>query len=142
MTGTGQTRGRDIPRLLALCAVLVGLFLMHGAPATAAGGCHGEMTLPGPMPVPTTVAMASLTSPAMAQGAQQAADTAATHDDSCCSTLAPDSIPLSIGGMGAVLTILAATIHSGWPWALGRNRRRGPPPGGRGLLLQVCIART
>ncbi|WP_328891994.1 hypothetical protein [Streptomyces sp. NBC_00316] len=145
MTGTGQTRRRGVARLLALCAVLLGLFLMHGAPATAAGGCHGEMTAPAAMhEAPTAVAMESMTPPVMAHsGAQQAADTAAMHGALCVSTPARDKTPLPIGGLVAVAAILAAGYLAGRPWALGRTGRRGPPPsGGRSLLLQVCIART
>ncbi|MGV9625726.1 hypothetical protein ACWDTB_03960, partial [Streptomyces sp. NPDC003487] len=42
--GSGHASRRGIARLLAVCAVLFGLFLMHGAPATAAEGCHGAMS--------------------------------------------------------------------------------------------------
>ncbi|WP_285440299.1 hypothetical protein [Streptomyces sp. Caat 7-52] len=41
----------------------------------------------------------------------------------------------------AVLLPAAALL----PWvrrSYGDIRRRGPPAGGRGLLLQVCVART
>jgi len=43
---SGLVSRRGLARLLTACAVLVGLFLMHGAPATAAEGCHGAMPAP------------------------------------------------------------------------------------------------
>ncbi|MEU2686591.1 hypothetical protein ABZ654_22460 [Streptomyces hygroscopicus] len=47
----GAAGRRGIARLVAVCAVLLGLFLMHGAPATAAEGCHGGMpSTTAPMP--------------------------------------------------------------------------------------------
>lgn len=52
MVGSRQAGGQGIARLLVLCAVLAGLFLMHGAPATAAEGCHGVMSVPMPVPAP------------------------------------------------------------------------------------------
>ncbi|MER5688398.1 hypothetical protein [Streptomyces sp. NPDC002205] len=152
MAGTGQTRRRGIARLLALCAVLLGLFLMHGAPATAAEGCHGVMSA-APMPAGhDTAAMASAaratvmpaSSPVMTQArAQQASSASAMDGAMCVSTPARDRIPLPTGGQLAVIAVLAASFLAGRPPALGRTGRRGPPPpGGRSLLLTVCIART
>ncbi|WP_406404989.1 hypothetical protein [Streptomyces sp. NBC_01643] len=151
MAGTGQERRRDIARLLALCAVLLGLFLMHGAPATAAEGCHGAMSA-APMPaghdtaVMTSAARTFVTpvsSPVMTQARAQQVSGASEMDGAMCvSTPARDRIPLPTGGLLAV-AVLAATFLAGRPLALGRTGRRGPPPpGGRSLLLTVCIART
>src|SRR5690606_18450570 len=39
----GAAGRRGSARLVAACVLLLGLFLMHGAPATAAEGCHGAM---------------------------------------------------------------------------------------------------
>ncbi|WP_406424250.1 hypothetical protein [Streptomyces sp. NBC_01589] len=152
MAGTGQKRRRGIARLPALCAVLLGLFLMHGAPATAAEGCHGAMSA-APMPAGhDTAAMAPATrtfvtpasSPVMTQaGAQQASGASAMDGAMCVSTPARDRIPLPTGGLLAVTAVLAATFLAARPPTLGRTGRRGPPPpGGRSLLLTVCIART
>jgi hypothetical protein len=144
VAGTGQTRRRGIARLLALCAVLLGLFLMHGAPATAAEGCHGAMSA-APMPeVHGTAAMTSASSPVMTQsGAQHASGVSAMDGAMCVSTPARDRTPLPTAGLLAVVAVLAAGFLAGRPPALGRTGRRGPPPpGGRSLLLQVCIART
>lgn len=40
---SGHVGRRGIARLLTVCAVLFGLFLMHGSPASAAEGCHGSI---------------------------------------------------------------------------------------------------
>ncbi|MFE7795113.1 hypothetical protein [Streptomyces sp. NPDC057460] len=152
MAGTGQERRRGIARLLALCAVLLGLFLMHGAPATAAEGCHGAMSA-APMPaghdtaVMASAARAFVTpapSPVVTQARTQQVSGAPAMDGAMCvSTPARDRIPLPTGGLLAVVAVLAATFLAGRPPALGRTGRRGPPPpGGRSLLLTVCIART
>lgn len=152
VAGTGQRRRRGIARLLALCAVLLGLFLMHGAPATAAEGCHGAMSA-APMSaghdkaVMASAARASVTpasSPVMTQAdAQQASGASEMDGATCVSTPARDRIPLPPGGLLAVVAVLAASFLAVRPPALGRTGRRGPPPpGGRSLLLTVCIART
>ncbi|MFF7154873.1 hypothetical protein [Streptomyces sp. NPDC008139] len=39
--GTAHARRPRTPRLLTVSAVLLGLFFMHGAPASASEGCHG-----------------------------------------------------------------------------------------------------
>ncbi|MGW5277500.1 hypothetical protein ACWEQP_34235 [Streptomyces sp. NPDC004044] len=152
MAGTGQRRRRGIARLLALCAVLLGLFLMHGTPATAAEGCHGAMPAAAMPAGDDTAGMASAarafvtpaSSPVMTQaGAQQASGASAMDGAMCVSTPARGRIPLPTGGLLAVVAVLAATFLAGRPPALGRTGRRGPPPpGGRSLLLTVCIART
>ncbi|MFF2039570.1 hypothetical protein ACFVVX_04020 [Kitasatospora sp. NPDC058170] len=52
MTDGGRTRGRAVARLLLLCALLAGLFLMHGSP-TSAGGCHEPRPTGAPTEAPT-----------------------------------------------------------------------------------------
>ncbi|MCZ4121729.1 hypothetical protein [Streptomyces sp. H39-S7] len=146
MTGTGQAHRRGIARLLALCAVLFGLFLMHGSPATAAEGCHGAMSATAPMPEGHDVAAtASSLSPAMThtgRHAQHASGAPQRDGAMCVSTPARDRTPLPSSGLVAVV-VLAASLLAGQPLIPGRTGRRGPPPpGGRSLLLQVCIART
>ncbi|MFE6741454.1 hypothetical protein [Streptomyces tubercidicus] len=142
MTGTVQARGRDTARLLALCAVLLGLFLMHGAPATAAGGCHGVMSTPaGTHENPA--AMQSAAAPMAHPGLQQASAPTPMDGTTCVSTPARDETPLAAPGLMAVVAVLAALFLAGRPLVPGRTGRHGPPPpGGRSLLLQMCIART
>ncbi|MET7912499.1 hypothetical protein ABZU45_32285 [Streptomyces avermitilis] len=145
VAGSGQARRRGFARLLALCAVLFGLFLMHGAPATAAKGCHGTMSAPtGTHDSADLHAMQSPTAPAVTHpGLQQASGSAAMDGTTCVSTPARDTTPLTAPGLLAVVAVLASLFLAGHTLTPGRTGRRGPPPpGGRSLLLQVCIART
>ncbi|MER5382978.1 hypothetical protein ABT040_22300 [Streptomyces sp. NPDC002688] len=146
--GGGQAGNRGVTRLLAVCAVLFGLFLMHGAPATAVGGCHGAMpAMSSPMPGGHDSAAATM---AHAPDAHQPGLSVRHVDASgmsgvlCVSTLASKRIPLPAPGLFAVAAIaaLAVWMPAGLRAAVGRMGRRGPPSGGRDLLLQVCIART
>ncbi|MFG2560746.1 hypothetical protein [Streptomyces sp. NPDC048496] len=151
--GIGQPSERGIARLIAVCAVLLGLFLMHGAPATAAEGCHGAMpsvTVPmhavtGPMhdghAAPT---MTSAALPTTAQSAQaaRAGDGSGMHGVQCVSTPAHERNPLPTAGLSAAVALPAAWFPAGLRAATGWTRRRGPPAGGRDLLIQVCVART
>ncbi|AUY50638.1 hypothetical protein [Streptomyces sp. CB01881] len=139
---SGQNGGRAAARLLLLCALLAGLFLMHGSP-TSAGGCHR----PEPAAAPV---MAAAHAVAQHHGGP---DTAAgltaprTHGDgrpavSCVSARDRDGAALPAPGPYA----LAATALL--PAALAGPRRRpadgprAPPAAGRGLLLRKCVART
>lgn len=142
---SGQTR-LGAARLLAVCALLLGVFLMHGAPATAAGGCSGD-------PVVTS---AVLQSDATAR-VMPAAHVATAHPDPsgvwamsgagghgahCVAASAPDRLPLPVPPLvtaAALVSLTAWCLYRAAGW--GRRRHRGPP-GGRQLLLQVCIART
>lgn len=145
---SGPAGRRATARLLAVCAVLLGLFLMHGTPATAAGGCHGAMpTMPSPVPVGhSAAAMTTAHVPAGQQPgpAVQAANATAMPGALCVSTPARERIPLPVPGLLAVaaLAVLTAGTSARLREVGGRTRRRGPPDGGRDLLLKVCIART
>uniref|UniRef100_A0AAU2VEH6 Uncharacterized protein n=1 Tax=Streptomyces sp. NBC_00003 TaxID=2903608 RepID=A0AAU2VEH6_9ACTN len=60
----------------------------------------------------------------------------------CVSTPARERLPLDAAGLLAVLGLVVLV-----GWGLRRAgrfvaARRGPPLSGRGLLLQVCVART
>ena len=153
VTGTGQAGRRDIARLLLLCAVLAGLFLMHGAPATAAEGCHDAVpaaAMPAPMPVGEDTAaadpLAGGADAAMAHpGSGSAVQTPApsmAHGAMCVSTLARERLPLPAHGLLTVVAVLAVTVLAGRAVLPARIRRGPPPPGGRSLLLQVSVART
>ncbi|MEU1592622.1 hypothetical protein ABZ468_07100 [Streptomyces sp. NPDC005708] len=142
--GSRRTRGPGIARLSALCAVLVGLFLMHGAPTAAADGCHGQMRATLPTYDAHASSMASAHAmPAEPDDAQaEPADDMRSHGDLCVAIPAQNQIPLPTAPLVAVVTptVLAAWILQR-AWSPGGTGRRGPP-GGRDLLLQVCIART
>ncbi|MFI6686425.1 hypothetical protein [Streptomyces sp. NPDC050485] len=146
MADSGQHR-RALARLLTLCAVLLGLFLMHGSPASAAGGCHGASSATASMPYvhgsTAMTPMARAASPHPSGGVQaRAVDGSAMHDGTLCvSTPARDRLPLPAPAL-AVPAALTALVWAARPSSPARTGRRGPPTGGRGLLLQVCIART
>ncbi|MFE2379754.1 hypothetical protein [Streptomyces sp. NPDC059398] len=159
----GAARGRATARLAAVCAVLFGLFLMHGAPATAAGGCHGapsgNAVMPGGLGA-TAMASGHGARAMTSAGAHEAtvhsgpglrADTAFRAGPEqpmrgavCVSTPARDHTSLRQAGLSAlaVVALLAARVLNGRPVLLGRTGKGGPPGSGRSLLLQVCIARV
>ena len=132
-----RTRRLGGARLLSLCAILLGLFLMHGSPAAAVDGCHGRAASDGHPSAP-----ASTESARTQPGTLRAADDMSGHGTLCVATPAEQRIPLPVAPL-TVLFALAAlaawAVHRAW--RPGGTGRRGPP-GGRGLLLQVCIART
>ncbi|MEU3522102.1 hypothetical protein ABZ770_43930 [Streptomyces sp. NPDC006654] len=147
--GSGHAGRRGIARLSALCAVLFGLFLMHGAPAAAAEGCHGAMSTMASSPLTgahhPAALLATPTPAAHGTGpAVRAADGPGMSGSLCVSTAAHERTHLPAPGL---LGVAGAAVFA--PWLLARLRvaaggtgRRGPPGGGRDLLLQVCIART
>ncbi|WP_328459919.1 hypothetical protein [Streptomyces sp. NBC_00448] len=148
MAGVGVAGRRGIARLLLACAVLAGLFLMHGAPSTAAEGCHGDVTSlaamhadsGGPMAV-RGPATAPRSGSAVDHGARAAAPVMA-HGEKCVSTPARGRGPLPVNASAAVVTVAAVPVLVGRAAPVGRRWRRGPPTGGRDLLLRVGIART
>ncbi|GGJ27050.1 hypothetical protein [Streptomyces brasiliensis] len=134
-----RTRGTGTARLLASCAVLLGLFLMHGSPVTASGGCHGSaratLTAHGEH-TPTAVV------PSGPDAARvQVVDGTAAHGAQCVAIPVERHLPLPAAPFVAVV---ALAVLAGWAlrraWSPGGTGRRGPP-GGRGLMLQVCVAR-
>ncbi|MFI7406460.1 hypothetical protein ACIBW9_39355 [Streptomyces sp. NPDC049541] len=134
-----RTRHRKVVRPAVLVAVLLGLFLMHGGPAAADGGCHGAMAVT--QPSPATMAAHS------ADHSRTAGDKATTRADEtmrgalCLATPPRSAIPLPPLAVAA-LVLPAAVLLPRAPRAYLGTRRRGPPLGGRELLLQACIART
>ncbi|MGW2372612.1 hypothetical protein [Kitasatospora sp. NPDC001683] len=134
-------------RLLAVCALLLGLFLMHGAPVST-GGCHEPMAMamvaPVMAPEAHTHPNASPAPAVVGPAAHLAAGADATGSDSCVSTPAHDRLTVDTPPL---LAILALALLAGWAPAWRRAlttvlRRRGPPTGGRSLLLLVSVART
>ncbi|MEV6113720.1 hypothetical protein AB0L59_14665 [Streptomyces sp. NPDC052109] len=161
--GTAGARHRSAVRPSVLVAVLLGLFLMHGGPAAAAGGCHGatpDTAVTHSTAIPTAEHPAhhpgmTAEHPERAAGhPQTAAGTgvvvggkAALRVDEamrgalCQATTPRSEIPAPPGAAVALLLPAAGLL----PWVRpgsGGTRRRGPPGGGRPLLLQVCVART
>lgn len=146
--GTAQAAKPGIARLLAVCAVLFGLFLMHGAPATAAEGCHGAMTTVATSPMAAGHDATVMTTAAPAahgpSTTARAAHTSRMPGTLCVSTPAHERTPLPAPGLLAVAgaAVLALGTPAGLRAAADGTGRRGPPAGGRDLLRQVCIART
>ncbi|MGW1915654.1 hypothetical protein ACWCQS_34220 [Streptomyces sp. NPDC002076] len=185
---TAGARIRQAVRASVLVAVLLGLFLMHGGPAAAAGGCHGAMQTPdtavmgsasAPMAAPTHEMRSAPATPAVhpADHVEAAGDraTAPTHemrsapvtpavrdgghpaataakaatprvDEAmrgalCLATTPRSGIPAPALAAAALVFPAAVLLPCARPGSDG-TRRRGPPAGGRRLLLQVCIART
>ncbi|MFH8475892.1 hypothetical protein [Streptomyces sp. NPDC018000] len=147
-----HARGRALARLMAVGALLFGLFLMHGAPATAASGCHGAVSAPAPAhdeqaghrghSERAMGSMAPMAIPGSAHPSTQAVT--GGHGAQCVATPARDRLPLLTVWLLAV-TVFA--VLSGWALigrrvAAGEAGLRGPPGGGRDLLLRVCVART
>jgi hypothetical protein len=135
-------------RLLAVCALLCGLFLMHGAPASAADGCHASW------PTAMTTAMTTRpmhSSPSATPSATATATPSATATASadaygghCVALQARERIALPWPDAGAVpvLARTAPAVVLAAGGAGGAQRWRGPPSGGRELLLRVSVART
>ncbi|WP_157878487.1 hypothetical protein [Streptomyces chattanoogensis] len=133
-------------RLLAVCAVVAGLFLMHGSPAAAAGGCHG--TTAGSPPMTQAPAAMSVHADAPSAGhfagsphAAPYLGPAGTDGTLCVSTPAhPSPVPPAAGALAVVAC--AAWEPLGRRLAAVVTRWRGPPGEGRGVLLRVGVART
>ncbi|MGW7527636.1 hypothetical protein [Streptomyces sp. NPDC054783] len=172
VAGTARACIRQSVRACVLVAVLLGLFLMHGGPAAAAGGCHGAMPdtdsavphaasaraaahMDAIRPAPAMTAghpdrVRPATAPAAAHPAGRpaaaAAEAAPRTDEAMrgalCLATTPRSAMPSPPTASSALVLPAAVLL---PWVRRGShstRRRGPPAGGRQLLLQVCITRT
>ncbi|WP_338674299.1 hypothetical protein V1460_15470 [Streptomyces sp. SCSIO 30461] len=135
-----------VARLLAVCVLLAGLFLMHGSPA-AAEGCHGD-TAGGASPSGGAAAlphhdMSTSTIPVAGDStgpAVRAGLPSPAHHAVRVST--PEHGPLLLPALTvfALMGTAAMWVLTGRTTGLSAARRRAPP-GGRPLLLQVCIAR-
>ncbi|MFE2910089.1 hypothetical protein [Kitasatospora indigofera] len=154
-SGNSGTRERATAQLLLLCAVLAGLFLMHGSPA-AAGDCHRALgAMPGPPAVaaaaghrhapmteaaPVTEAIGVRTAEVSAP--PPAAPGPHARDTLCLATKARDGAALPAPGpaTGAPAVVLPAVVAAGSGGFAGRSR--AGPGGGRHILLRVCVART
>ncbi|MFE1788734.1 hypothetical protein ACFW7J_10125 [Streptomyces sp. NPDC059525] len=142
---SGQLSRRATARLMAVCAVLLGLFLMHGAPATAAEGCHSAMAHVTPIDDGHHhTAMSRATEATGDEPILKASPAPGMGGGSCVSTPAHDRISLPTPGLlaAAVFGALTAGLSARLRQTGAGTGRRGPPDGGRDLLNRVCIART
>jgi len=147
---SGYTRRPGMLRLLAVCALLFGLFAMHGLPASAADGCHTETSAAAAMPamgggmaVPAADT-AAVHSGTVSAGAQLHAGSQATTGSLCVTALGRDRIALPVLALLAVAALwtTAGPVLRGSVAAFLARRRRGPPIAGRSLLNRVCVSRT
>ena len=138
----GTASARAIARLLTVCAVLTGLFLMHGLPAQ---GCAAGIGMPATaMPAAATTGHSEHPAPAALAHDDQAvaAPAAAEHGIPCVFTPAPRGL----GGLSALLLAATVALVSFARPTFGGDRysrsRRAPPRTGSELLTTLCVSRT
>ncbi len=143
-TGDGMrstASARVIARLLTVCAVLAGLFFMHGLPAQACSGGTGDMS--AMTATSTTGHQGGITLGARAAHREMVATVtaAAGPGTACVFTPAPRGLDALLA-----LLLLAATVALASARRLpnlGRPRRRNghraPPPTGATLLAALCV---
>ncbi|MFG3051024.1 hypothetical protein ACGFZP_08740 [Kitasatospora sp. NPDC048239] len=141
-------------RLLLLCALLAGLFLMHGSP-TSAGGCHEAR------PAEAAQAAADPHRQHGAPGAQHSASAApdgphgsdgprvhggglraGASADSCVATRDRDGAGAPAPAVPALAVGPTAPTALAGPYRRTSDGPRAPPAAGRRLLLQLGVART
>lgn len=144
----GTSSARAMARLLTVCAVLAGVFVMHALPAQTCAGGAG-MTSGG---VTATVMPGHGSGPAVAvmvpgeTAAAVSAGLPATPDfGTACVFISP---PRGLDVLLALLLLaamVAPAFPTGLPWVGRRSRasHRAPPPrGGSALLTSLCVSRT
>ncbi|AOP48624.1 hypothetical protein SL103_22430 [Streptomyces lydicus] len=135
-------------RLLAVCVVLLGLFLMHGSPASAAGGCHGAMagsmagSMPGAHGAPAVSGSHAEAFPTGHRADSSPPTSSAAAGTLCVSTPAHPSPSLPALGAPAAVDLGACGALGCGLLTAAVTRWRGPPRDGRGVLLRVCVTRT
>jgi hypothetical protein len=129
--------------LLAICALLLAVFAMHGGPAGTIG-CHSAMPLTAAPMASTHHAALTANGTSGGSATVRAAATAGAGT-LCVSTPGRAGITLhhlpSLAWTVALAAFAATPVRKRPPGSAG-TRRRGPPGSGQDLLLQECIART
>lgn len=137
-----RSTARATARVLAVCAVLSGLFLMHGLASQGCPSGAGMATTTtatthtyhpmGFSPAPADRHLSAAMSPVQAM--------AAGHGELCTSTPPPQSSTLLTLLLAlAALTTAAALGPAVWTIQV---RRRPPPLTGSALLTTLCVSRT
>ncbi|MEV0534320.1 hypothetical protein [Kitasatospora sp. NPDC050463] len=138
MTADQGRDGGATARLLLLCGLLAGLFLMHGSP-TAAGGCHEPATVTAssdhrahgaPVDGP------SLDGWRAPGGGPQAVSCVSNRDREDAGR------PLAAPPAAGAAAVLPEVRRLSAPQGRRATGPRAPPDAGRRLLLRVCVART
>ncbi|MFC1415892.1 hypothetical protein [Streptacidiphilus cavernicola] len=146
-----RQRRTGAARMLAVLAVLVGMFLMHGAPTSATGDCHdaASATLPAvqPMsvqPMAATPVLSKSVAGSTVLVPRASASGMGAMNGLCLSTGTRDHLDVSPASLVALalVVVFAALLEAGVLGPFMRARRGGPPGAGRQILLRVCIART
>ncbi|MFN2479336.1 MAG: DUF6153 family protein [Pseudonocardiaceae bacterium] len=147
---TIATSTRALARVVAVCAVLAGLFLMHGlATQECHGGAGASASSMSTMPAATggvvkpveAMVHGSLNGSARHSTSTDGAD-AAPRGGLCVST--PPTL-----GLAGLLALLLAVGGLVLPSAVPRpnratpstNHGRGPPLAGSALLMNLCVCR-
>ena len=128
---------RAIARLLTVCAVLAGLFFMHGLPAQACSGGTGDMSA---MTTTSTAGHQDGVTPAAGVAHREMVTAAVEHGTACVFTPAPRGLDALLA-----LLLLAATVGLASAQRLpnsGGHRHRAPPLTGATLLTTLCVSRT
>ncbi|MEU3493079.1 hypothetical protein ABZ747_06205 [Kitasatospora cineracea] len=129
--------GRAAARWAVLCALLLGLFLMHGSPASATG-CHPAPSASAPPSA--SHAATGHTRPGEGRPSINAPMRNGSSASACVSTQARDRAP--VPAPGAALPPHPPLLPLTGPGPVGAERGgRAPPDGGRELLIRVCVAR-
>jgi hypothetical protein len=123
MAGTSNRTARVLTRAVLLGAVLAGLFLMHGAPGAASGGCHGGMA------VSVTSQHHAMDQPVSGK----------PTGGLCLAT--PIRSGFDLLPVGVLVSVVTGLLIVAVGFVVSRPTDRGPP-GGRALLAQVCVSRT
>ncbi|MGH3684251.1 MAG: hypothetical protein ACRDRU_12155 [Pseudonocardiaceae bacterium] len=139
---------RATARLVAVCAVLAGLFLMHGLPMQGCHGGAGMLALPmvHPAAAPAELdmaagAMAASVSHSPAYDVSEVGSDAGESGALCVSTPPPP-------GWAGLLALLLGVSVVGLLRPPGRvtspsnQRLRAPPIAGSALLRTLCLSRT
>lgn len=136
---------RATARLVAVCAVLAGLFFMHGLPAQhCSGGVEGSAPM---MTYPATVAAAVVDPGKAASDMAPSANRSLTQSASgavCVSTPPPPgwagllALLLGIGALGLAIVLRSLETVT----RPGNQRLRAPPLAGPALLMNLCVSRT
>ncbi|MGH3867990.1 MAG: hypothetical protein ACRDQ4_18070 [Pseudonocardiaceae bacterium] len=148
----GALSARATARLIAVCAVLAGLFVMHGLPAQ---GCPGGVEASAPLMAHSATVVTAADGPDMTAGmagsasrplAYAVAEAGADAGESgvLCVSMPPSPgwagllallLVISVVGLASVLGLAdRATRPSG-------QRRRAPPLAGSALLMSLCVSR-
>jgi hypothetical protein len=145
-----SAHSRPKARLLAVLGVLFGLFLMHGNPAMAMGGCHGALSASADRLAPMDRQVSAVALAPSGQSGERAASLPSTVGDlpsgmggALCVSTPPQGGPvlphLKLAALFLILVTALALCRLAGPAGF---RRRGPPEHGRDLLQLVCVART